>query len=122
MPHRVLIADPYGAMRSKVRSLIEKSGWEVVAEAGNGQECIEQAQMHSPDLVILDLALPVKNAIEVATEVRKSHPSTKFLVFTVHDSEVVREEVLRAGMHGFAVKSSSAGKLLSEVRRLLDGG
>jgi DNA-binding NarL/FixJ family response regulator len=120
MSRRVLVADPNDVMRAKIRSLIEKAGWEVVGEAADGQECIEKVDFLTPDLVILDLSMPVKNAIQAAAEIRTLRRSTKLLVFTVHDSDVVRDEVLRAGIDGFAVKSSSSAELLSEAARLLD--
>jgi DNA-binding NarL/FixJ family response regulator len=118
MPHRVLIADPHALMRSKIRSLMERAGWEVVGEAANGQECIERVVALVPDLAILDLGMPVKDAIQVASELHKIHLSTKLLVYTIHDSDVIREEVLRAGIDGIAAKSGSAAELLSEAARL----
>lgn len=121
MPDRVLIADPHDGMRAKIRSLIEKSGWEVVGEAANGEQCVELARALSPDLVILELNMPKRSLMEIVPEVRQFCPFTKFLVFTIHDADVIRGEVLRAGVHGFAVKSSSPVALLSEARRLLDG-
>lgn len=120
MLRRVLVADPNDAMRAKICSLIERARWEVVGEAADGQECIDKVNLLKPDLVVLDLTMPMKSAIQVAAEVRKASPSTKLLVFTIHDSDVVRDEVLRSGIDGFAVKSSSAAQLLSEAARLLD--
>lgn len=119
MPQRVLVADPNDAMRAKVCSLLERAGWTIVGEAVDGQECIDKVDVLAPDLVILDLSMPVKNAMQVAAEIRERKPSTKLLVFTIHDSDVVRDEVLRAGIDGFAVKSASSAELLSEAARLL---
>lgn len=121
MSHRVLVADPNDAMRAKVRSLIEKAGWEVVGEAADGQACIDKVNLLAPDLVIFDLSMPVKNAIQAAAEIRKLKPSTKLVVFTIHDSDVVREEVLRSGIDGFAAKSAPSAQLISEAARLLGG-
>ncbi len=119
MSRRVLIVDPNDAIRARIRSLIEKGGWEVLGEAADGQECIDKVNLFAPDLVILDLNMPVKNAIQAAAEIRKTQPATKLLVFTIHDSPVIRDEVLRAGIDGFAAKSS-ADQLLAEIARLLD--
>jgi DNA-binding NarL/FixJ family response regulator len=106
-------------MRTKIRSLVEKAGWEVAGEAASGQECIDRIKALAPELAIVELSMPVKSAIEVAAEIRKFGGPTKLLVVTVHDSDAIREEVLRAGADGFAVKSSSTTQLLAEARRLL---
>lgn len=120
MPHRVLIADPHQVMRSRVRSLFENAGWHVVGEAANGQECVDQVIALAPDLVVFELSMPLKNGIEAAAEMRDIRPSTKLLMFTIHDSEAVHQEILRAGVDAIVAKSSSGAALISAASRLLD--
>ncbi|MGH9738448.1 MAG: response regulator [Candidatus Acidiferrales bacterium] len=119
MPHRVLIADPHQVMRSRVRSLFENAGWQVVGEAADGRECVEQVEALSPDLVVLELSMPLKNGIEAAAEIRDIRPSTKLLMFIIHDSNAVHEEILRAGIDAVVVKSSSGAALLSAAAKIV---
>lgn len=120
MPHRVLIADPHQAMRSRVRSLFEDAGWQVVGEAADGKECVEQVKALAPDLVVLELSMPLKDGIEVAAEIRGIHPSVRFLIFTIHNSDAIHQEILRAGVDAVVVKSSSGATLLSAAVKVLD--
>ncbi|MGH9560305.1 MAG: response regulator [Terracidiphilus sp.] len=120
MPHRVLIADPHQGMRAKIRSLFENAGWEVVGEAADGQDCVHKAIALGPDLVVMELTMPLRNGLDAAAEIRKSRPSTKLLMISIHESDVIREEVLQAGVDGFAPKSLSGAALLAQARRLFD--
>jgi DNA-binding NarL/FixJ family response regulator len=118
MPNRILVADPHEAMRARIRTILEGAGWKVIGEAVNGHDLLEKVKELAPDLVVLDLYLPVKGGLEAATEILKYFPSTKLLVFTVHEDEHIRNEALRIGLHGYALKSSAAS-LLAEVNRIL---
>lgn len=119
MPHKILIADQSHEMRSKIRSLLEGAGWHVVGEAGDGQDAINKAQELAPDLVILDLSMPVKNGLEISAEILTSLPRTRILIFTIHEAEEIKRQALRAGVHGYALKSSSGADLIQQVRGLL---
>ncbi|MGA9884580.1 MAG: response regulator transcription factor [Candidatus Acidiferrales bacterium] len=119
MPYRVLIADPHQVMRSRVRTLFENAGWQVVGEAANGKECVEQVEALAPDLVVLELSMPLKNGVEAAAEIRDIRPSTKLLMFTIHDSEAVHEQILRAGVDAVVVKPSSGAALLSAAAKVM---
>lgn len=115
---RVLIAEPHAVMRSTIRALFEKADWEVVGEACDGEEAVKKAKELGPELVVIEISMPRRNGVDAAAEILKHRPSTKLLAFSIHDSEAIREEVLRAGVHGYAVKSAPA-ELLSEAERLL---
>jgi len=121
MRGRVLLADPHDQMRAFVRSLFEKEGWEVVAEAADGQEAVEKSQSYNPDLVVLELTMPVKSGVDAAAEIRKIRPATKLLMFAIDDSAAVRDEVLRAGIDGYVPKSAASAELLSEAERIFRG-
>lgn len=121
MPHRILVADQNQEMRSKVRSLLEGAGWQVIAEAADGQEAIDKAQQLTPDLVILDLSMPIKNGLEITAEVLAFLPRTKILIFTIHEAEEIKREAFRAGVHGYALKSASGTDLIQQVKSVLEG-
>lgn len=120
MAHTILVADQNHEMRSKVRSLLEGAGWQVIAEAADGQEAIDKAQQLIPDLIILDLSMPIKNGLEIAAEVRAFLPRTKILIFTIHEAEEIKREAFRAGVHGYALKSASGAELIQQVKRVLE--
>ncbi|MGH9736505.1 MAG: response regulator [Candidatus Acidiferrales bacterium] len=120
MPHTILVADQNHEMRSKVRSLLEGAGWQVIAEAADGQEVVDKAQQLTPDLVILDLSMPTKNGLEISAEVLALLPRTKILIFTIHEAEEIKKEAFRAGVHGYALKSASGAELIQQVKSLLE--
>jgi DNA-binding NarL/FixJ family response regulator len=119
MSPRVLVVEPHDQMRAVIRALFEKVGWDVVAEAADGQEAVEKSKNYNPDLVVLEMIMPLKNGVDAAAEIRQSSPSTKLLMFTIHDSEAIRNEVLRVGIDGFVAKSAPSAELLSEAERIL---
>lgn len=118
MPYRIVIADQNREIRSRIRFLLEEAGWEVIGEASDGQDAVDQAQKLCPDLVTLDIAMPIKNGIEAATEILKTSPRTKVLILTIHEAEEIRNQALRAGVHGYALKTSGP-ELIEQVRKVL---
>ena len=112
---RILIADDHDVVRSGVRAILEdRVGWEIVAEAANGKEAIEQALATKPDVVVLDYSLPLISGVEVTRQICKRLPGTQVLIFTMHDTDDLILEVLGAGARGFLLKSD-AKKLLTEA-------
>jgi two-component system response regulator NreC len=106
-------------MRCRIRSLLEHAGLQVIGEAADGQELVEQALALTPDLIILDISMPVRSGLETANEVLRASPRAKLLVFTIHEAEEFRKEARRAGAQGYMLKGSSRAELLAEVKRLL---
>jgi PAS domain S-box-containing protein len=120
---RILIADDHEMLRRGVRSMLEKeSAWEVCGEAVNGQEAIDKATALSPDLVILDINMPVLNGLVAVRQILFNRPQTKILIFTVHDSDQTLKEIHAAGAHGYLSKSNASEDLLRVVKELLEIG
>jgi len=116
---RILIADDHDVVRSGVRSILEaQPGWEVVGEAGNGKEAVDQALATRPDIVVLDYALPVLNGIEATRQIRARVPGAEVLIFTMHDTATLVREVLEAGAKGFLLKSDARKFLIAAVESL----
>ena len=83
---RILIVDDHAAVRTTIRSLLDWHSFQVCGDAKNGQEAIEKVIELKPDIVLLDINMPVMNGIQTAYEIRRIAPSTKIVFFTVHDS------------------------------------
>jgi DNA-binding NarL/FixJ family response regulator len=118
---RILIADDHETLRRGVRSLLgANSSWEVCGEAEDGKEAIEKVRELNPDLVILDVTMPVMNGLEAAVQIHRIAPSVKILIFSMHDSPTLKAEFERVGADAFVVKSAPSGELISAVARLLE--
>jgi DNA-binding NarL/FixJ family response regulator len=116
---RILIVDDYEVVRRGIRTLLEaERGWEVCGEASTGPAALEAAARLKPDLAILDLGLPELHGLEVARRILQLHPETEILVPTMHASEELSRQVLRAGAHGYVLKSDAAEQLVAAVRSL----
>ena len=116
---RILIADDHEVVRSGLRSILETHpDWEVVAEAADGKEAIVKAVETKPDVAVVDYSLPLINGIEVTRQIRRRLPGTEILIFTMHDSEALIDELLRAGARGFLLKSDAKRHLLEAIGTL----
>jgi DNA-binding NarL/FixJ family response regulator len=116
---RILIVDDYEVVRRGIRTLIEgQPGWEICGEANTGPAAVDAAARLEPDLVILDLGLPELHGLEVTRRIRHRRPETEVLVLTMHASEELIRQVLRAGAHGYVLKSDAGEQLIAAVRSL----
>src|SRR5262249_2130977 len=95
-----------------------QEGWEVVAEAADGKEAIAKAVETNPDVAIVDYSLPLMNGIEVTRQLRARVPTAEILIFTMHDSEVLVGELLRAGARAYLLKSDAKYQLMAAVASL----
>jgi DNA-binding NarL/FixJ family response regulator len=93
-------------------------GWEVCAEAKDGRDAVELATGLKPDLVLLDIGMPNLNGLEAARQILATSPNAAILILTMHDSDNVIREVLRAGARGFLLKSDAGRDLVAAVEAL----
>ena len=115
---RVLIVDDFPEIRAAMRSLLEDEGYEVW-EASDGAEGVQKAQDVKPDLVILDLLMPVMNGFEAARALRKVLPNVPLLMFTESEMAIVEHQAQSAGIDAVALKSEGAEQLLKKADVLL---
>ncbi len=116
---RILIADDHEVVRMGLRAILEaQPNWEVVAEAGDGREAIEQALSTKPQVAIVDYALPFFNGVEVTRRIRAKLPSTEVLIFTMHDNDTLLRDLLEAGARGFLLKADAKRFIISAVESL----
>lgn len=113
---RIMVVDDFKQWRAKLRSIVEAAeGFRVVAEAGDAVDAIEKAGPLLPDVVLLDIGLPLLNGIEAAPKIRRASPKSKIIFLTQELDSDVRTAALAAGAEGYLLKSSVA----SELRRTL---
>ena len=117
MPGRVLIVDDHPIVRVGVRILLAANPkWEVCGGAADGEEALREIAKLAPDVVILDLSMPVMNGFEVAREIRRIAPSTKIVIFSIHDVPATAREV---GADGFVLKSAGIEALEKTLETVL---
>jgi DNA-binding NarL/FixJ family response regulator len=105
-----------------VRSTLQKfAEVQVIGEASDGLQAVQQAQQLQPDLIVLDIGLPTLNGIEAARQIRTLSPSSKVLLLTENRSSEIAEETIRAGGSGYVVKSDAAHELLPAIEAVLHG-
>jgi DNA-binding NarL/FixJ family response regulator len=124
MAVRILIVDDHEIVREGVRSLIGKSRpeWRISGEATNGREAVEAVKILRPDVVVLDLTMPVMNGLEATTQIIGLGFGTRVLIFTMHESTRLSTEVREAGAKGCVLKSQAARDLTRAIDHLLEGG
>jgi DNA-binding NarL/FixJ family response regulator len=119
MSKRILVVDDNESIRHALcRIFTFESGFEVCAEAENGKEAIEKAQELRPDVVIMDLSMPVMNGIEAVAALTKLMPSVPVIVFSEYSDVFTAKEALSAGVSVLVSKSEHVSVLLNHVRRL----
>ena len=120
MPTRILIADDDAAIRLLLRRLLEKErDWQVCGEASNGVEAIEGVEQFEPDIVVMDLAMPVMNGLQAGPEIAKAHPQLPMLLISVQEvSRQLAWEARKAGYRG-AVTKSGGDEVLKGIEALL---
>ncbi len=120
VPKCILIVDDSALIRRMIRETLEQhAGWEVSGEAVNGREAIEKAQQLKPDLIVLDLSMPVMNGLEAARVLKGLFPSLPLVMFTNFDTPQLTNEALSAGVSAVVSKSKLAG-VVDEIQALLE--
>lgn len=118
-PLRIVVVDDHAVVRRGVRGLLEShDGWSVVAEASTGREAVEAVRQHHPDIVVMDLSLPDLNGLDATRQIVNEAPHTEVVVLTMHHSEELAREVLKAGARGYVLKSDADENLIAAVDAL----
>ena len=118
-PLQILVVDDHDLVRRGVKTiLLAHEDWEVCGEANTGQDAIMKAQELKPDIVVLDIGMPDLNGLEVARRIRAASANTEILILSVHQSDQLVREIVKAGANGFIVKSDSDRDLVTAVESL----
>ena len=121
MPIRVVLADDHVLVRQGIKSLLEREGMQVLAEASDGQEAVRQVEKLNPDVAIMDIGMPLLNGMDAARVLGRSAPRTKPVLLTQHDEDQYVSEALDAGVKGYVLKSQVANDLVMAIRQVLRG-
>lgn len=119
---RILLVDDQALFREALRTLLAlQPDFEIVAEAENGERALALAKAHRPDVVLMDLRMPVLGGVEATRRLLQAHPSARVVVLTTFDEDEEVFEALRAGALGYLLKACSADRLCESVRAAAKG-
>lgn len=120
---RLLLVDDQRLMRDGLRILLElESDFEVIGEAEDGAQALESYQQFSPDVVLMDIRMPVMDGVEATRRLRESDPNSKVIILTTFDDNEYIFEGLRAGALGYLLKDVSGDELADAIRKVAAGG
>ena len=119
---RILLADDHTILRTGLRLVLEREpDFAVIAEASNGREALEAADRHRPDIVIMDIGMPILNGIEATKRINATHPAIAVIILSVHSDEGYILRALKAGARGYLLKDSAETDLIHAVRAVAAG-
>lgn len=119
---RVVLADDHTLLRRTLASYLEThEDIVILAEAGDGDEALQQTLSTQPDILVLDLNMPGKGGLEILPDIRRQAPDVKVLVLTGRDEDGYIMRALRSGAHGYVLKSTDEEKLVEAIRKVLEG-
>lgn len=119
---RVLLVDDHPLVLDGIRSRLElDEDMEVIGEAANGEEALELAKRYKPEIVLMDINMPVMNGIEAAERFSEELPDIKLLMLSMHDSREYITKVLKAGAKGYILKDVSSSEMVSAIKSVYQG-
>jgi two-component system, NarL family, response regulator NreC len=119
---RILLADDHTILREGIRSLLEKQAdFEVVAEAENGRQAVDLVRQFKPDVVLMDIAMPLLNGIHATDQIRRETRSTQILILSQHESDEYIRRALAVGASGFLLKDTDSTELVKAIRAVHKG-
>ncbi len=119
---RILVVDDHAIIRDGIRALLDlHEDIEIVGEASEGKEAVEKAQELMPDVVVMDIAMPVMDGLEAARRIKRKIPKTKVLVLTQYDNKEYVLSAIKAGVSGYVPKRALGSELVSAIRAVCHG-
>lgn len=118
----IVIAEDHAILRDGLRSLLERTGrFDILAEADNGRDAVNLAVSHEPQIVLIDLSMPIINGTEAIPQIRRRLPDTKIIALTMHKAEEFVRAVFAAGANAYVLKDDSHAELLGAVDKVIAG-
>ena len=121
MTTRLLLVDDHKLLREGLRRAVEDAGFDVVGEAGDGEEAVRLAVELRPDLVLMDVTMPVLDGIEATRRLRQSAPEARVVILTMHGEEETVDRALRAGAVAYLLKDCSIDQVADTLRAVAAG-
>jgi DNA-binding NarL/FixJ family response regulator len=119
---RIILADDHTILREGIQALIDNQpDMQVVGEAQDGHTVVRLATRLKPDLVIMDIAMPLLNGLEATRQIKKACPVTQILILTMHENEEYIRQALASGAMGYILKDAAARELLDAIRSIQKG-
>ena len=120
---RILLVDDHETVREGLKTILNaQSDMEVIAEAPDGRSAVERTNLLQPDIVIMDVSMPVMNGLRATQAIKETCPSAKVLTLTRHAEEGYLQQLMRAGASGYVLKQSRASEVLHAIRAVATGG
>jgi DNA-binding NarL/FixJ family response regulator len=118
----VILADDHAILRDGLRFLLEAAGdIQILSMAANGQEAVEQVSKHCPDVVVMDISMPIMSGIEATKHICKVCEHTKVAILSMHHTTEYVQRALEAGAVGYLLKDSAGAELVAAIRAVKDG-
>lgn len=115
-PLRILVVDDFAEWRVRVRSMLQaRPTWQVIGEACDGLEAVQRTTELQPDIVLLDIGMPILNGIEAAKRIRQDSPGSRIIFVTQENDADIRTEALATGAEGYLLKANAMSELLPAV-------
>jgi two-component system response regulator NreC len=119
---RILIADDHTLLRNGICAILEdEQDMVIVGEANDGREAVRLAGQLKPNVVLMDIAMPLLNGLEATRQIKHDHPEVNVLVLTMYDHEEYFRQMLEVGASGYIIKRAAATELVSAIRAVYDG-
>ncbi|QMU27143.1 response regulator transcription factor [Adhaeribacter radiodurans] len=119
---KILLADDHTLVRNGIRSMLENSAdLEIVGEAQNGAEALTKVKELAPDVLLLDIAMPIMTGIEATAQINKLYPETRCLVLSMHHDEDYILKAVESGAYGYLLKDNTREEMLQAIRRVAAG-
>jgi len=118
----IILADDHAVLLDGLRFLLEAQGdMQIVGTASNGQEAVEQAILYCPDVVVMDISMPIMNGIEATKHICKACSNTKVAILSMHHTTEYLQRALEAGAVGYVLKDSAGVELVTAIRSIHEG-
>lgn len=120
---RIFLADDHVLVRQGLKALIDaQPDMEVVGEADDGRAALEGARLHRPDIVVMDVSMPIMSGTQAAESLRREWPDAKILALTAHEDKSYIRQLLSIGVSGYVLKRAAAEELIHALRTVAKGG
>lgn len=120
---KLAIVDDHCLFREGLASLVDKFDWvDLIMEANNGKELIEQLQNHEPDVILMDLKMPIMDGLKATAYVRQEYPDIKVIPLTMYDEKKYIIEAIKAGAHSYLFKSTGLNEVESAIHSVMEKG